>query len=162
MGKQETTTTTAITDENPFLATMRKQREAVTGSADSKRTEARREAEVKKAERVAKNKAQRERMQAKRAEQREAEVQQSKQTVYVPGDGLTHATGKTRLGVERGDGCVCGCGQMPEKKRSRFVPGHDARMYKLAKAIRLHRAGEGEQPKFDDRQRAYLEGRNLI
>ena len=54
---------------------------------------------------------------------------------YKPGDGLTHMTGKKRLGVAGGE-CVCGCGQVPLKKRSRFIPGHDARMYKLARSLK--------------------------
>lgn len=93
------------------------------------------------------------------------QVAETQPLPYVDGDGLSHATGKRRLGVERGDGCVCGCGQMPEKKRSRFVPGHDARMYKLAKALR-GKLGEDEQREaranVDERQLAYLRGRNLV
>lgn len=88
-----------------------------------------------------------------------------KQIVYVPGDGLTHETGKPRLNVEREGGCVCGCGQMPEKKRSRFIPGHDARMYRLAKAY-TGKLGTEEmlaaRETITDRQKSYLKGRNLI
>jgi hypothetical protein len=100
-----------------------------------------------------------------RAKQRKAEASKPKQPTYQPGDGRTHATGKTRLSVEREGGCVCGCGQMPEKKRSRFIPGHDARMYKLAKAYSGKLGTEqmmAARETITDRQKAYLKGRNLI
>lgn len=29
--------------------------------------------------------------------------------------------------------CLCGCGDRPSKSRSRFLPGHDARMRRLAR-----------------------------
>lgn len=84
---------------------------------------------------------------------------------YVPGDELTHDTGKKRLGVSREGGCVCGCGETPLKKRSRFIPGHDARMYALAKDMRGDNGEEAQKEarkKVNKRQREYLKGRNLI
>ena len=96
-----------------------------------------------------------------------ANTQATKQeSPYKPGDGLTHATGKKRLGVEGGT-CVCGCGDTPVKKRSRFIPGHDARMYAVAKDYKGDNGAEAQKAararlKKDPRQRAYLKGRNLI
>lgn len=86
-------------------------------------------------------------------------------TPYVKGDGLTHETGKTRLGVTREGGCVCGCGETPLKKRSRFIPGHDARMYRLAKALKGEFGDEEQKAarkSVTKRQREYLKGRGLI
>lgn len=86
---------------------------------------------------------------------------------YKEGDGLTHETGKPRLGVTREGGCVCGCGEMPLKKRSRFIPGHDARMYAVAKDYKGENGAEAQKAararlKKDPRQRDYLKGRDLI
>lgn len=84
---------------------------------------------------------------------------------YKPGDELTHETGKKRLGVPRDGGCVCGCGQTPIKKRSRFIPGHDARMYALAKNLNGDNGAEAQKEArkaITKRQREYLKGRNLI
>lgn len=86
-------------------------------------------------------------------------------TPYKKGDGLTHDTGKKRLGVPRDGGCVCGCGETPVKKRSRFIPGHDARMYALAKNLKGENGKDAQKEaraKVTKRQREYLKGRNLI
>lgn len=146
------------TEQNPILATIAAKREQVTGSKANTRSEAaKKAAATRKANKEAAKKIEAAKPKAK------PKAAKKEQVIYAPGDGLTHATGKPRLGVSRDGGCVCGCGQMPLKKRSRFIPGHDARMYALAKAIRAHRAGESEvKPKADERQLAYLKGRDLI
>lgn len=102
---------------------------------------------------------------ARAQERRQAKAERSTQTPYQPGDGRTHATGLERLGVVADGGCVCGCGGTPTKRRSRFVPGHDARMYRLAKAYRGVLGSEELQAareSITDRQRSYLQGRGLI
>lgn len=100
----------------------------------------------------------------RKAKERKAQPSKTKVT-YVDGDGLTHKTGKVRLNVPGGQPCVCGCGETPEKKRSRFIPGHDARMYRLAKAYKglLGSAElEAARQNITEVQKSYLKGRNLI
>lgn len=83
---------------------------------------------------------------------------------YRKGDGLTHATGKPRLGVIREGGCVCGCGETPVKPRSRFIPGHDARMYALARNLKSKdpEVRKATKDAVTKRQTDYLKGRGLI
>jgi hypothetical protein len=44
------------------------------------------------------------------------------------------AQGKTEPGPEpRRDPCLCGCGGFPMGRKSRFIPGHDARYHSALK-----------------------------
>jgi len=57
--------------------------------------------------------------------------------------------------------CLCGCGQRPRSARSRFVQGHDHRLYgELKRNLRHDPLLRNER--FTDEQKAYAKERGLI
>ena len=57
--------------------------------------------------------------------------------------------------------CLCGCGQVPRGKKSRFVQGHDSRLHADIKR-NLEKDPLLRNERFTDAQRAYARERGLI
>ena len=75
------------------------------------------------------------------------------------------ATGTTRsagadTGVERAS-CLCGCGQTPKGKKSRFLMGHDSRLHSELKR-NLQKDPTLRNERFTEEQRSYAVERGLI
>ena len=60
-----------------------------------------------------------------------------------------------------GRSCLCGCGQRPKSSRSRFVQGHDDRLYGELKC-NLEKDPLLRNERFTDEQRAYAKERGLL
>jgi hypothetical protein len=71
--------------------------------------------------------------------------------------GREGATETPRKGRE----CLCSCGQRPKSPRSRFVQGHDHRLYGELKR-NLERDPLLRNLRFTDEQKAYAKERKLI
>ena len=57
--------------------------------------------------------------------------------------------------------CLCGCGQRPKSSKSRFIQGHDHRLYgELKRNLRSDPLLRSD--KFNDAQRRYAVERGLV
>ena len=57
--------------------------------------------------------------------------------------------------------CLCGCGQRPKSRNSRFIQGHDHRLYGELKR-NLEKDPLLRNERFSDEQKAYARERGLI
>ena len=73
----------------------------------------------------------------------------------IPGRGGTEDTDAPARG------CLCGCGQVPRGKKSRFVQGHDHRLFGEIKR-NLEKDPLLRNERFTEEQRAYAVERGLI
>ena len=82
----------------------------------------------------------------------------------ISGPGTAKETARS-AGAEDTDaptrGCLCGCGQAPRGRKSRFVQGHDHRLFGEIKR-NLQKDPLLRNERFTDAQRAYARERGLI
>jgi hypothetical protein len=73
--------------------------------------------------------------------------------------GQAVAAGLNEAGIKR---CQCGCGGSPKGKKSRFLPGHDAKAASVVKALRreIEAQNRGEHPVGDHDAAAVIAGHN--
>lgn len=71
-------------------------------------------------------------------------------------DTATEVTEEAPAEPEPRQPCECGCGQVPSRKRSRFMPGHDAQLKsRLYQVIRDEEASEDQKVEAAARLDAY-------
>jgi hypothetical protein len=77
-------------------------------------------------------------------------------------DGAEHSSWEhPQEGTQSGAYCLCGCEEPVRGRKSRFRPGHDARLYgKLKRNLEKDPLLRNER--FTDEQKAYAKERELI